>query len=692
MSQPTVTSFFHTRKRQATDELKNKAKVLILEQERTRSKGIEVSKPAKDAETSDSSSPKLVFTSDPKPEKLNSVVRSIQFDAKSSPRARMTTRGRATRSRKGSAQEGQQDIRESFQKINEEKTSKNVVFEKKGLLSPRKAISTPNEAQSAPETSEEPAAGSTTPKSSLERVGRSQLSLREIKDRINRSSRLAELKASIDRIKRCEEKLENLRKDEEDKGMPPKIRKFERIELEVPVSPQKGIRSPMKTPTKSIRFCPGVSPQRRLLFEPKEKTPSPVKSSPTKAPAYQRYQSIVDTATPALTLPFGYRFLGEVFRCIDTVAAMLFNRKETITFRKLKPAVQELLRRNFTVEHLAQVRTVYPGAFALSMEKMRSFGSASKQEKYELVLTPLVERKSGRNTPDGEDVIKSAAEMSMGPAVLLERKRKFYNALLERVKTEHEKFLLNLESPMVIPKEKITRWHPEFDVDNCPAIEQAELPQPPNVEKATSAHDVLEKAKSLFNCNTRMEKALQRLAEAKMTSTSQVSSNTEVETQTTGTKRLEVTVDTPPATPQTEKKALINPALKGIPLALLEKVRAKQAAKALEAMTRTPNEDKEAALYARLPEMSKILRNIFVAEKKGVLALEFVIHKLDNSYRTKMTPGELEEHIQLMCKLLPTWASIHNVRKTNYLKIAKDIDIAKVVKRFEIMANDKVKG
>lgn len=36
------------------------------------------------------------------------------------------------------------------------------------------------------------------------------------------------------------------------------------------------------------------------------------------------------------------------------------------------------------------------------------------------------------------------------------------------------------------------RWHPEFDVESCKKIEQAELPQPPQVEK-TSAKDVLGK-------------------------------------------------------------------------------------------------------------------------------------------------------------------------------------------------------
>lgn len=55
----------------------------------------------------------------------------------------------------------------------------------------------------------------------------------------------------------------------------------------------------------------------------------------------------------------------------------------------------------------------------------------------------------------------------------------------------HETFLKSLENPLIIPKEKITRWHPEFDVDNCPTIEVAELPQPPITEKALSAKDVL---------------------------------------------------------------------------------------------------------------------------------------------------------------------------------------------------------
>jgi len=107
---------------------------------------------------------------------------------------------------------------------------------------------------------------------------------------------------------------------------------------------------------------------------------------------------------------------------------MLFNRKELITFNKLKPAVQELLRRNFTQEHLAQIKTIYPDAYTYHQEKHRNFGSVSKQEKYELVLTPVVEKINGRNTPDADNILKT--ENSMSPTILLERRKKFYNALL----------------------------------------------------------------------------------------------------------------------------------------------------------------------------------------------------------------------------------------------------------------------
>ncbi|KAK2586746.1 hypothetical protein KPH14_011777 [Odynerus spinipes] len=691
MSQPSVTAYFNTRKRQASEDLRGKAKILLLDQEQ-----VKVNKERElRSKTPNFESSKLL--SEKQEENMGTSPKIVLVQGKTN---RAKTRSRAILTRKPS-QDDQVDIRDSFLKMSNDAEEKKVLFEKKGTLSPKKKLpSTPKKDINLSEEkqitanikNEQTVAEYITPTKISNRGNsvKKNLDFNEIKNRINKSNRLAELKASIDRIKKCDQRLNELQKQNDSNK--PQIQKFEKIQLEIPVSPQKAFKSPSKTLMSPIKneVLAQTSPQRRILFEPKETT-SPVKSRPDKTPAYQRYLSLAESGTPGLPLPYSYRFLAEIFRCIDTVSAMLFNRKELITFKKLKPAVQELLRRNFTLEHLAQIKTVYPDAYIFHQEKVRSFGSTSKQDKYELILTPAVQIKDGLSKSNEDNVLQAATDVSMAPGVLLQRRRKFYDILLDRVKSEHEQFLLKLEDPMIIPKEKIVRWHPDFNVENCKPIEQSVLPQPPNVEKATSAKDVLEKAKSLFNCNTRMEKALQRLAEAKMTSKSaslDVSSTNESTSDTMQKVNISV-VDTPPATPTTEKNYLTT-AFKGIPKALLEKVRAKQAAKALEMMTRTPDLDKEATLYSRLPELAKILRSIFVAEKKGVLPLEHVLTKLDNSFRTKLTASELEEHVRKLCKLLPTWASIHNVRKMDYLKLAKDVDLAKVIKMLEIVANGKV--
>lgn len=78
-------------------------------------------------------------------------------------------------------------------------------------------------------------------------------------------------------------------------------------------------RKSLLTPTKNVDLPKNASPQRRLLFSPKENSGSPVKTSPTKLAAYQRYQSLAEGGTPALTLPYNYRLLAETFRCVDTV-------------------------------------------------------------------------------------------------------------------------------------------------------------------------------------------------------------------------------------------------------------------------------------------------------------------------------------------------------------------------------------
>lgn len=67
--------------------------------------------------------------------------------------------------------------------------------------------------------------------------------------------------------------------------------------------------------------------------------------SSTEQPAYQRYHTLAQDAPPGLSLPYHYKVLAEMFRSMDTVVAMLYNRCETATFTKIKRGVQDMMHK-----------------------------------------------------------------------------------------------------------------------------------------------------------------------------------------------------------------------------------------------------------------------------------------------------------------------------------------------------------
>lgn len=272
MSQPSVTAYFNTRKRQATDDLRSKAKVLLLDQERSKSVSNQIQlsidednseplagtlAPIQEEKTM-STSPKIILVPTKEPDddrtsRPNTAVRNIQFDSPKSSGQKTpkhSARGRATRSRKLSGhEEGQADIRESFQKIAEDSGIKKVLFEKKGALSPRKRLpETPKKNNHSTEndhsnennhstentsiiSTDQSLVNCVTPKkaSTMDRLAKQELSLNDIKNKIKKSSKLTELKASLARFKNSEQRIHK------QKNKKPQIQKFEKIQLEIPV-------------------------------------------------------------------------------------------------------------------------------------------------------------------------------------------------------------------------------------------------------------------------------------------------------------------------------------------------------------------------------------------------------------------------------------------------------------------------
>ncbi|XP_075165679.1 chromatin licensing and DNA replication factor double parked [Haematobia irritans] len=640
------------------------------------------------------------------------------------------------------------------------KQQKLVEFIKKGTLSPRKkpaaaksksrqkinestptatiitAFTSQNNAKNVERGLKTPTKqiikGSNTPlkQGELKSMVKKELTFDEVKTKVSRSAKLQELKASLARI----QELEKTRKAQEERNRllkeslqsPSKktpvlqLKEFDKIELEVLTSPSKTFKTPTKlpppTPDKNELMSPRhTDVSKRVLFSP-AKLGSPSKM--VVPPAYQRFMSLAESSKAGqLAMPYKYRHLVEIFKGLDSVCAMFHNRREVITFKKLKPAVQRMLRKNFYERHLAQIKHLYPDAFIFSQMKMRNYGSASKADYFQLVIAPNVENlpeKMKMNKIDEDDVLSSAQSNSMNPHVMTERLQKFQFLLLQKVKEEHEKFLKSLDPPLSIPKEKVTRWHPDFDLENCPEIPLGNIPQPPNVEKYSSAKDILSTARNLFNCATPMERVMERY-EAKIEAdkvkaenqknldntkaeTSKEPESTKTAKENVGEKQVEKDINAIAAPESTATPTTSTPAadatsnlLKGVPKSLLEKIRAKQAAKALDAMTRRPSQDQEAAKYSRLPEMARHLRNVFITERKGVLTQEIVIKKIQNSFRTSLTAQDIENHLKLMAKEVPAWVAFHEVRKTMYLKINKEMDLSKVIERLETVANEKSK-
>ncbi|CAB1339507.1 unnamed protein product [Coregonus sp. 'balchen'] len=393
--------------------------------------------------------------------------------------------------------------------------------------------------------------------------------------------------------------------------------------------------------------------EERLAEEARstEENNQPQTEDGEKLPAYQRYHTLAQDVLPGLSLPFQYKLLAEMFRSMDTIVGMLFNRSETVTFAKVKQGVQDMMHKRFEETHVGQIKTVYPTAYHFRQERnIPTFSATVKKSSYQLTVEPVIEAD------------KSEARPVLAASRLLERRCIFHQNLVSIVKGRHKEFLAKLNPPIRVPDDKLTRWHPRFNVDEVPNVLPSELPQPPQgAEKLTTAQEVLDKARSMMT--PKMEKALANMAlkTAEMVCV----------------KEQEPVPQTPVAPAETHS------ALKGVSQSLLERIRAKEAQKLQAAMTRNPQQEERLVMMSRLGELARILRNVFVAEKKPALIMEVACNRMVSSYRSALSTGDMETHLRLLAELTPEWLTIHTIRKDFYLKLSKTMDLNVVLEKLK---------
>lgn len=626
MAQTTVTNYFATRKRSATEDTNVKwgKKVLVLDVD--------------NKQTIASDGTRLDNDSDNSNVKILSIRGSSKVTLSTKPVNTPKNRKIKDSSKNGNIESLFNNMGKNESEILSSDEA-NITSDTEKHHTPVKLPAVVEEVHITPSVThgvQQPSAPTKKP-SAMDKVNVSggEPTLAELKRKMSRSSRLAELKASLSRFKQSEKELAIAEKNTQHIKESLNLKSFKSIEVEVYVSPVKP-----QTPEKAYLSPKKESPVcRRNLFS----SQSPSKTSILTTSGFSK--PISETVKASLSLPYKYRHIAEIFRAMDTISQILYNRKEVITFKKLKPAIEEMMKRNLLEKHLAQILFVYPEAYNFEIQKLREYGTGTKQENWELVLTPNI------------------SEQSITVEKLLERRRNLFKILLEKVKDYHQEFLTTLIPPMKVSRNNITRWHPLFDLEKVPDLELAALPQAPKEETLTTGSQVLEKARDLFKCNTKMERALEKLKEFRANQTS---------------------------TPAEDTNQKPSSVLKGIPQALLEKVRQKQAAKAFQSMTRSVVKDKEAELYSRLPEIARLSRNVFVSERKNVLPLDLVIDKLSISYKIHLSRTNLEEHLRVIAKEAGHWLKFEEVRGGVFVRLFKNEDLSLVLSRLEALAQQKM--
>jgi len=400
-------------------------------------------------------------------------------------------------------------------------------------------------------------------------------------------------------------------------------------------SPSK-LNSPLKADPKLTLELDVVTPRTQ---SPVKRVRTPVKASPRKVPAYQRYHNLSQPVNKNLSLPLNYHRLLEIFRSTDTVVSMFFNRKERITLSKLTKHTSDMMTKRWHTDMLRQIICVFPQAYNITW-RTRVSGAATR----EMVITPNMNYKKDLMHMFDESRMDNGDQMTA--ATLVERRDMFRNGLLDIVKDYHEEFLSTLDPPIVADRSKLNKWHKDFEVDMVPDIDLADLPS--NPDALAPCDNSEKKAADFLSINPRLSEVL-------------------VHADTINKNASDSGIFSPSKVSQSPMKV----GLEGLNPSLVAKIRAKEAAKAKMEMTRSQAQLDRIALLKKLPKLARLIKNLFVSEKKVALPVDFSCKKISESLQNGVTSKDVEADLRRLCLETGGWVSSCVVKNVEYFKLQK---------------------
>lgn len=399
--------------------------------------------------------------------------------------------------------------------------------------------------------------------------------------------------------------------------------------------------------------------------------------STTTVSAFVKYKDLASKDIDikcTLTLPSSYSKLLDAFKGSDSIIKFLNNRQETCTFLKLKLGIQNITKHTFTLKSLSQLKTVYPLAYIYKQEKM----FIDFKNDYHLTIAP--------NLDDVEEVNEKGLKQ-FSPNTLLTRLNHFKTNLFVIVKNLHQQFLESIGIANVDFKD-IKRWHPKFDLESVPQIEQAELPKSPNESiKVKTGQDLLNIAKDVYS--TRIKEAIKEHVGKDTPSDLQITDQPKVLNKVTEnvpavvkTTNEKVPVVTKPKTVDEQVISDLKDKKEKNYSSLLEKIRNKEKTKAFESMVINSDKEKNLKKYGLYKDTIRFLLFFFQSEKKSTIEFEKINTKLADNLKAKCTENESRDLlVELMNdKMLYgesglKWITSIKVRNISYLKMDKSFQL-----------------
>ncbi|VDM03395.1 unnamed protein product [Schistocephalus solidus] len=349
-------------------------------------------------------------------------------------------------------------------------------------------------------------------------------------------------------------------------------------------------------------------------------------------------EAVKSGLSSTLPLPSHMHTLLEFFRACDLVVSVLHNRSEVCSFDKVKLAVQELVRSDFTEAIVSQFATVYPDSYSFRYDKQLDKVTKLPTSSYVLILIPNLRSDGTQMARDSP----SKGHLVFTGNRLIQRRHHFQKSLIARVRRAHREFLVNklsISESDLPPDSPIKRWHPAFPLDTAvPTIPSTPLPPKPdaNESKITSASEAVAafRSRALFREAEICERFSPHPQDAKKTYKSVVPSPSQASGSLTKSNAV---------------------ALKGISESLLARVREREKAMQFSLLTRSPISEKQRLALSCLPTtITQVWRELRALSGKPV-PLATVATRLAQSSETGLSQEAALYRIDELISLMPDW-------------------------------------